>query len=63
MVTTFEWAEGRLKPLGSSESLTAASLTLPAGAYTTLRTYGADRLLRLSQLRKCQAQRHGRSLR
>ncbi len=49
MVTTFEWAEGRLKPLGSSESLTAASLTLPAGAYTTLRTYGADRLLRLPQ--------------
>lgn len=33
----------------SGESLSAASVGLPAGAYTTLRTYHGDRVLRLPQ--------------
>ena len=49
MIKTFEWVEGRLEPLPPSPSLAAASATLPSGAYTTLRTYGGDRVLRLPQ--------------
>jgi branched-subunit amino acid aminotransferase/4-amino-4-deoxychorismate lyase len=49
VVTTFEWREGRLKPFGSHSSLGAASAELPQGSYTTLRTYGGNRVLRLEQ--------------
>lgn len=38
---------GRLGP--SAHSLTEASLALPPGAYTTLRTYGGRRVLRLEE--------------
>jgi branched-chain amino acid aminotransferase len=38
--------------LGRHESLALASASLPSGSYTTLRTYGGDRLLRLEQHRQ-----------
>ena len=49
MIRTFGWVAGRLEPLATSESLATASAGLPAGAYTTLRTYRGDRVLRLRQ--------------
>ena len=49
MVTTFEWTAGGLELRGSYSSLGAASAELPQGSYTTLRTYGGDRVLRLEQ--------------
>jgi branched-subunit amino acid aminotransferase/4-amino-4-deoxychorismate lyase len=49
VVTTFEWAGSGLEIHGSYTSLGAASAELPPGSYTTLRTYGGDRVLRLEQ--------------
>jgi branched-chain amino acid aminotransferase len=46
---TFEFERGMLRPAGSGAGLLAASAALPDGAYTTLRTYGPDRVARLSQ--------------
>ena len=48
-VDTFEWARGRLEHLSRSPDLKAASASLPEGVYTTLRTYGGRRILRLAQ--------------
>jgi branched-chain amino acid aminotransferase len=42
MVETFALAEGAATPLRSAPDLATASGALPAGAYTTLRTYGGD---------------------
>jgi len=47
--TVFEWQDGVLVQKGAAETLQAASDGLPDGAYTTLRTYGRDRVLRLEQ--------------
>lgn len=49
MVRTYEYADRRLTLAGSSESLTGASRSLPSGAYTTLRTYHRNRILRLGR--------------
>ena len=49
MVVTFEDAGSGPTQVGSFPSLGAASEALPAGSYTTLRTYGGDRVLRLGQ--------------
>jgi branched-subunit amino acid aminotransferase/4-amino-4-deoxychorismate lyase len=46
-VLTFEAECGRIHPAGRHASLAEASASLPEGAYTTLRTYGGRRLLRL----------------
>lgn len=46
---TFEFERGVLRPVGTGASLQAASTALPDGVYTTLRTYGPDRVLRLRQ--------------
>jgi branched-chain amino acid aminotransferase len=49
-VRTFEVADGGdVRELDADTSLTDASRRLPAGAYTTLRTYGGRRVLRLGQ--------------
>ncbi|HEY5908609.1 MAG TPA: aminotransferase class IV [Vicinamibacteria bacterium] len=48
-VSTFEWTGTHLDLLSSSESLQAASRDLPEGVYTTFRTYGGRRVLRLSE--------------
>jgi branched-chain amino acid aminotransferase len=48
-VLSFEARGGRAIPAGRHASLAAASAALPEGAYTTLRTYGQRRLLRLDQ--------------
>ena len=45
MVKTFEWRHGTLEEVGDAPDLTAASAVLPAGAYTTIRTYGRRRFL------------------
>jgi branched-chain amino acid aminotransferase len=47
--TTFEYDAGKLHRAGSGASLLGASEALPSGAYSTLRTYGRDRILRLGQ--------------
>jgi branched-chain amino acid aminotransferase len=53
MVETWEIeATGRCAPVGTHKSLASASAALPAGSYTTLRTYGGDRLLRLDSHRQ-----------
>ncbi|HKC12334.1 MAG TPA: aminotransferase class IV [Vicinamibacteria bacterium] len=49
MVATFEYRGDSLHPRGTSPTLAAASAALPAGAYTSLRTYGGRRVLRLAQ--------------
>jgi branched-chain amino acid aminotransferase len=49
VVATFEYVGGSLQPRGPSPSLVAASAGLPAGAYTSLRTYGGRGVLRLAQ--------------
>jgi branched-chain amino acid aminotransferase len=46
---TWELREGRITFGGDSPSLAAASQALPPGAYTTLRTYHGDRVVRLAQ--------------
>jgi branched-chain amino acid aminotransferase len=47
--TTFEYDGQELQPTGSGGNLQGASQTLPSGAYSTLRTYGRDKILRLGQ--------------
>jgi branched-chain amino acid aminotransferase len=47
-VVTFEARGGQVLPAGRHPTLAAASASLPEGAYTTLRTYGQRRLLRLA---------------
>jgi branched-chain amino acid aminotransferase len=49
VVATFEYRGDALHPQGTSPTLAAASAGLPAGAYTSLRTYGGRRVLRLGQ--------------
>jgi branched-chain amino acid aminotransferase len=52
-VASFEAAGGGARLLSRHAGLAAASAALPEGAYTTLRTYGGRRLLRLeSHLRR-----------
>jgi branched-subunit amino acid aminotransferase/4-amino-4-deoxychorismate lyase len=46
---TWELREGRTSFRGESSSIAAAWQDLPAGAYTTLRTYHGDRVVRLGQ--------------
>ncbi len=48
-VLTYEAAGSRVMLLGRHSSLAASSAALPHGAYTTLRTYGGRRLLRLDR--------------
>lgn len=48
-VETFELVSGTATVLTPSASLDEASFQLPRGAYTTLRTYGRRRILRLDQ--------------
>jgi branched-chain amino acid aminotransferase len=47
-VQTFEWT-GSLSPIGFAPDLGTASTSLPQGSYTTLRTYGGTRVVRLLQ--------------
>jgi branched-chain amino acid aminotransferase len=49
MVITFATAEETVVRLGEWRNLTDASAALPPGSYTTLRTYGGNRLVRLAQ--------------
>ncbi len=51
MVITFEWdfAHHDVRPHSRHEDMAAASAELPAGAYTTFRTYQGNRILRLAQ--------------
>jgi branched-chain amino acid aminotransferase len=51
-VATFEAAAGGLRPAGRHDSLAASSSELPAGAYTTLRTYGGRGVVRLEAHRR-----------
>jgi branched-chain amino acid aminotransferase len=46
---TFEILSGGVRPVGEFSNLSAASAALPEGSYTSLRTYGGRRVLRLSQ--------------
>jgi branched-chain amino acid aminotransferase len=46
-VRTFELRGGEAHPLGGAESMNMASFSLPQGSYTTFRTYGGRRVLRL----------------
>jgi branched-chain amino acid aminotransferase len=46
-VVTFEAQAAGLSAVGRHESLAASSAALPAGAYTTLRTYGGHGVVRL----------------
>jgi branched-chain amino acid aminotransferase len=48
-VLTFEILDASLGRVARSASLADASAALPTGAYTTLRTYGGRRVLRLGQ--------------
>jgi branched-chain amino acid aminotransferase len=47
MVEVFGWSEGVLTRLGRSETLATASAGLPHGSYTSLRTHGGNRVVRL----------------
>ena len=49
MVTVIELQndDNTIRTLGDYPSMTAASANLPAGAYTTFRTYSGDRIVRL----------------
>jgi branched-chain amino acid aminotransferase len=47
MVQNFEWTAGRLAAVGVSPDLATASASFPAGAYTTIRTYGGRGIVRL----------------
>jgi branched-subunit amino acid aminotransferase/4-amino-4-deoxychorismate lyase len=49
VVRTFEYRGDVLHLLDPSPTLAGASAALPAGAYTSLRTYGGRRVLRLAQ--------------
>ena len=49
MARTWELRDGRIEFRGESPSIAAASQGLPAGSYTTLRTYQGDRVVRLAQ--------------
>jgi len=49
MVGTWALDAGRIAFRGESATIAAASLDLPEGAYTTLRTYQGDRVVRLGQ--------------
>jgi branched-subunit amino acid aminotransferase/4-amino-4-deoxychorismate lyase len=46
-VRTFELRDGMAQPIGGAESMNTASFSLPQGSYTTFRTYGGRRVLRL----------------
>jgi len=46
-VRTFELRDGLAQPIGGAESMNMASFSLPQGSYTTFRTYGGRRVLRL----------------
>lgn len=49
MTRTFEWIAGGLEAREESPSLARASAALPSGSYTTLRTHGGRRVVRLAQ--------------
>ncbi len=49
MVQVFELVDGRAVALPPAHSLADASARLPPGSYTTLRTYGASRVLHLER--------------
>ena len=49
MAGTWELREGRVTFRGDAQSIATASQGLPPGAYTTLRTYHGDRVVRLDQ--------------
>ena len=49
MAGTWELRDGRITFRGESASIAAASQSLPPGAYTSLRTYQRDRVVRLGQ--------------
>jgi branched-chain amino acid aminotransferase len=49
LAQTWELLDGRIRRRGESAGIAAASEGLPAGAYTTLRTYHGDRVVRLGQ--------------
>lgn len=51
-VASFEALPDGLRSLGRHDSLAAASSALPAGAYTTLRTYGGRGVVRLEAHRR-----------
>jgi branched-subunit amino acid aminotransferase/4-amino-4-deoxychorismate lyase len=51
-VATYEATPGGLSLLGRQQSLSASSAELPAGAYTTLRTYGGRGVVRLDEHRR-----------
>src|SRR5687768_18416101 len=68
MVSTFVLKESTATLVEHAGSLAEATSRLPAGAYTTLRTYGGDGLVRLSgHLRRLEesaaTQGHGARLR
>ena len=49
MATTFLFDDGHPSTVGAGGTLVDASAQLPAGSYTTLRTYGGDGVVRLDQ--------------
>ena len=49
MPGTWELQKGRIRFRGDSPSIAAASERLPPGAYTSVRTYQGDRIVRLGQ--------------
>ena len=49
MAGTWELRQGRIRFRGESPSIAAASERLPPGAYTSLRTYHGDQVVRLGQ--------------
>jgi branched-chain amino acid aminotransferase len=51
-VATYEAGGEGLRLVGRQPSLSASSAELPEGAYTTLRTYGGRRIVRLDQHRR-----------
>jgi len=48
-VRTFELAGTAARAIGEAPTLAQASAVLPSGAYTSLRTYGGSRVLRLEE--------------
>lgn len=49
MTTTFLFTDGKPSTVSSGGTLVDASARLPAGSYTTLRTYGGDGVVRLDR--------------
>ena len=49
MAVTYRFEAGRPMKVATTETLAQASARLPAGSYTTLRTYGGDGVVRLEQ--------------